>query len=102
PPAPPAARPRSLHDALPIIAGRSPNGSRLSVGGNPAAPSGTATLLRLSPSHRVHLRPLPPRGVGSRTSGALDFHGLTGGVYKARDRKSTRLNSSHVKISYAG
>ena len=24
--------------------------------------------------------------VGSRTSGALNFHGLTGGVYKARER----------------
>ena len=27
-----------------------------------------------------------PKGVGSRTSGALNFHGLTGGVYKARER----------------
>ena len=24
--------------------------------------------------------------VGSRTSGATDFHGVTGGVYKARER----------------
>jgi len=27
----------------------------------------------------------PPR-VGSRTSGATGFHGVTGGVYKARER----------------
>ena len=65
---------------------RAARGASSSVRGNPAAPSGTATLLRLSPSYRVHLRPLPPRRVGSRTSGALDFHGLTGGVYKARER----------------
>ena len=42
--------------------------TRLQKGGVPAAPSGTATLLRLSPSY---------------TPG---FHGLTGGVYKARER----------------
>ena len=53
----------------------------LQKGGVPAAPSGTATLLRLSPSHQFYLRAL----VG-RTSGTPDFHGLTGGVYKARER----------------
>ena len=31
-------------------------------GGDPAAPSGTATLLRLHPSHRTCLRQLPPYG----------------------------------------
>ena len=31
-------------------------------GGDPAAPSDTATLLRLHPSHRSHLRRLPPFG----------------------------------------
>src|SRR5574344_1031870 len=31
-------------------------------GGDPAAPSDTATLLRLHPSHRLHLRQLPPFG----------------------------------------
>src|SRR3954447_13969878 len=35
-------------------------------GGDPAAPSGTATLLRLHPSHEPHLRRLPPRGLGHR------------------------------------
>jgi hypothetical protein len=70
------------------IASRVNSGTRTqhSVGGDPAAPSGTATLLRLSPSHRARLRPLPPLRVGSRTSGAPGFHGLTGGVYKARER----------------
>ena len=55
----------------------------LQKGGVPAAPSGTATLLRLSPSHRVYPRSLLLR---LRTLGTPNFHGLTGGVYKARER----------------
>jgi len=44
-------------------------------------------LLRLRPSHRAHPRRLPPpEGVGRATSGAPGFHGVTGGVYKARER----------------
>jgi hypothetical protein len=58
----------------------------LQKGGDPAAGSPTATLLRLRPSHRARLRPLPPLRVRRRTSGAPDFHGVTGGVYKARER----------------
>ena len=54
----------------------------LQKGGVPAAPSGTATLLRLSPSHQFYPRPI---------LSVTDFrypgsHGLTGGVYKARER----------------
>src|SRR6185369_6645892 len=60
--------------------------SVLEKGGDPAAGSPTATLLRLRPSHRACLRPLPPLRVGRRTSGAPNFHGVTGGVYKARER----------------
>jgi hypothetical protein len=52
-------------------------------GGIPAAPSGTATLLRLSPSHLFYLRQLP---VKSPSSGTPSSHGLTGGVYKVRER----------------
>ena len=55
--------------------------TELQKGGVPAAPSGTATLLRLSPSHLVRPRRRPPP-----TSGARGSHGLTGGVYKARER----------------
>ena len=29
---------------------------------------------------------LPETGVGLTTSGTIDFHGVTGGVYKARER----------------
>ena len=55
----------------------------LQKGGVPAAPSGTATLLRLSPSHLFYPRALLYR---RRTSGPPGSHGLTGGVYKARER----------------
>ena len=60
--------------------------SRLRKGGDPAAGSPTATLLRLRPSHYARLRPLGPLRVPTRTSGARSFHGVTGGVYKARER----------------
>ena len=60
--------------------------SPLQKGGDPAAGSPTATLLRLRPSHQARLRPLAPLRVASRTSGAPNFHGVTGGVYKARER----------------
>jgi|JI9StandDraft_2_1071091.scaffolds.fasta_scaffold19073_2 hypothetical protein len=55
----------------------------LCKGGIPAAPSGTATLLRLNPNYRFYLQQLlirPP------SSGTPNFHGLTGGVYKVRER----------------
>ncbi len=59
-------------------------------GGDPAAPSGTATLLRLHPSYHTYLGRLPPQtllfGVGSATSGTRGFRDVTGGVYKARER----------------
>lgn len=55
-------------------------------GGDPATPSGTATLLRLHPSHQPHLRRPPPRKVRVTTSGVANSHGVTGGVYKARER----------------
>ena len=58
----------------------------LQKGGDPAAGSPTATLLRLHPSHQSLLGGLPPLRVGTATSGATDSHGVTGGVYKARER----------------
>jgi hypothetical protein len=58
----------------------------LQKGGDPAAPSGTATLLRLRPNRRSHLRRLPPKRVRPPASGVTDFHDVTGGVYKARER----------------
>ena len=55
-------------------------------GGDPAAPSGTATLLRLHPPHQAYLRHRPPFRVRRATSGTPNSDGVTGGVYKARER----------------
>ena len=55
-------------------------------GGDPAAGSPTATLLRLHPNHRAYRRRMPQLLVGSPASGKTDFRGVTGGVYKARER----------------
>ena len=57
-----------------------------SKGGDPAAGSPTAALLRLHPNYRAYRRRLPPLRVGLPTSGKTDFRGVTGGVYKARER----------------
>ena len=67
--------------------GRDPKTSTyLQKGGDPAAPSDTATLLRLHPSHRPLLGDLLLLRVSAATSGAINSHGVTGGVYKARER----------------
>ena len=55
-------------------------------GGDPAAASATATLLRLRPSYRPRLRRLPPVRVSPPTSGVANFHDVTGGVYNPRER----------------
>lgn len=56
----------------------------VTLGGDPAADSPTATLLRLNPSHKRYLRHLT---VNSKApSGITYFHGLTGGVCKTRER----------------
>ena len=51
-------------------------------GGDPAAPSDTATLLRLHPSHWFCLR----QHITLPALGTPNFHGVTGGVYKTRER----------------
>ena len=43
-------------------------------------------MLRLHPSYPSYLRALPPLRVGACTSGTNDFHDVTGGVYKTRER----------------
>ena len=54
----------------------------LQKGGVPATPSGTATLLRLSPSYWFY----PKQMINILSLGPPNFHGLTGGVYKVRER----------------
>ena len=55
-------------------------------GGDPAAASATATLLRLRPSYRPRLGQLLPVRVSPLTSGVANFHDVTGGVYNTRER----------------
>ena len=55
-------------------------------GGDPAARSRTATLLRLHPSHLYCPRRLPPLRVRPTVSSTPNSHGVTGGVYKTRER----------------
>ena len=62
------------------------NCDMLFKGGDPAAGSPTATLLRLHPNHRPYRRRLLLLRVSSPASGITNSHGLTGGVYKARER----------------
>src|SRR5690606_42009541 len=93
---------RSLHDALPISrAGHLERPVALARPRPGRAERGRAALVREGrrdgdrPPHRV--APVPhPSGQGGE--GGAD---LPGRVVLDRDRKSTRLNSSHVKISYA-
>src|SRR2546429_6002288 len=50
-------------------------------------------------------RALPARGAGAHRPGRLAAHRVSHtrgrGVFRGKDRKSTRLNSSHGYISYA-
>ena len=55
-------------------------------GGDPAAGSPTAALLRLHPNYRAYRRRRHLLLVSSPASGKTDFRGVTGGVYKARER----------------
>src|SRR5947209_12779025 len=53
---------------------------------------------------RVHQCGRPtrsPSGPGPRPGPSVGFHVDHGGGGRTRDRKSTRLNSSHANISYA-
>ena len=43
-------------------------------------------MLRLHPSHQPRLRQLSPLQVKPLTSGVANSHGVTGGVYKTRER----------------
>src|SRR5437870_9420018 len=72
----------SLHDALPIYDQRAP------VGGN---------VLRGAAQQQVGMR--SDRGTVRSAVSQLEDTGIGGRI--ERDRKSTRLNSSHVAISYA-
>src|SRR5699024_12314375 len=99
-PRPPALSPLSLHDALPIYpslptANRAPDG-----GVYPVTVTATADGVSAPQSQGLHL---VPRLVAARTEGVEIDARRDSGEYPGDpiDRKSTRLNSSHVSISYA-
>src|SRR5690606_40983744 len=75
--------PLSLHDALPIC---------LCPGGGGRA--GDARVARTAGAAAASFHP------GSAPGGAAPAS-AAGPIVRGEDRKSTRLNSSHVKISYA-
>src|SRR5689334_24700298 len=82
----------SLHDALPIFGA--------------AVGAGVTLLLRQGPSGRRPVGPLIRyAGRGAALAGLAGMGGARWagerGLEGARDRKSTRLNSSHSSISYA-
>ena len=78
----------AVGDNLPTTdkCGRSNEIAVFQKGGDPAAPSDTATLLRLHPSHEPRRGNRPPLRVRLTTSGETRSHGVTGGVYKTRER----------------
>ena len=43
-------------------------------------------MLRLHPNRQLYLKQLPLKKVSTLILGISDFHGVTGGVYKARER----------------
>src|SRR5207253_9397468 len=84
----------SLHDALPISS-YGDGVFRTTDGGKTWDTLGLAETRQIS---RVIVHPWNPDVV---YVAALGFHGCTITREICRDRKSTRLNSSHVAISYA-
>src|SRR5690606_41079225 len=100
---PPTSPPRlSLHDALPIYRGE----VYPSPAGEPGECGGAHRWREHEADHELvrgeGRAPGPQEELGERnrplTARPEDDHG--GAVDEKRDRKSTRLNSSHVKISY--
>src|SRR5690606_41940241 len=91
-PAPTGIYTLSLHDALPISLGAQ------ELDGGAGGPDGELAGVELRHGRGVAVRPTllaEPRGVVDEVAGGRDLG------RQVRDRKSIRLNSSHVKISYA-
>src|SRR5690606_42110947 len=92
----------ALHDALPISL---PDLQvRLNLAGEHNVQNALAAIavaVELSIDDAAVLRALERfRGVGRRFQSYGDLPAAGGGRFTLIDRKSTRLNSSHVKISY--
>src|SRR5207302_11397181 len=98
-PAPTDTYTLSLHDALPISQRDGLHDER--AGAHPqrsASARFAAAGVRL---FLLHVPALQPRLSASPLWGRGDARADAAVAAQCRDRKSTRLNSSHVKISYA-
>src|SRR5207249_11011239 len=95
---PPPPSPLSLHDALPIFA-------RIRVDGAPPRHGACVTVERREERGFVDVRTQPSEAVahdsGGRAAPVVTIDSLPVRFLGRADRKSTRLNSSHVSISYA-
>src|SRR5690606_41649055 len=98
---PPDLSPPSLHDALPISrpGAGGPAGAVEASGASRLAAAGAGPAGGHRPPRIDHLHLAPARSAG-RVHGA-GLYGVVADAPFVIDRKSTRLNSSHVKISYA-
>src|SRR5690606_39564119 len=92
----------SLHDALPIwrAAARGPRRRPSAAAGLP--PAGAGPPVRRARPRRGHAHPAEaqPGGAGELGGHLPRDAGAVVPALAVQDRKSTRLNSSHVKISY--
>src|SRR5690606_41891239 len=87
----------SLHEALPIFAWYVQGGN--GYGDIYGVYVQFASVVVAGQDRKTHLWRLTQPHTGQLHYGGGYYSVYTGGYY--RDRKSTRLNSSHVKISYA-
>src|SRR5207249_10508899 len=97
---PPPPSPLSLHDALPISAPASESGSITLICCKPAqhgAGPAKVTVTGTPPMVTIGVVEVSPVANSARYVGEFAVRVLK----SPRDRKSTRLNSSHVSISYA-
>src|SRR5690606_41317813 len=78
----------SLHDALPIYSGSPPKAYLMTE----------PNVAKAIPAPRIPVHRVLPRLIHDPLAALVHF----GEQANGKDRKSTRLNSSHVKISYAG
>src|SRR5690606_40295802 len=94
PPAPTTTPPLPLHDALPIydLSGNAASWAIVS----PDSKDGM-----FAHAQRLHAAGIPFVFDLGQAMPLFDGDDLRSMLKMARDRKSTRLNSSHVKISYA-
>src|SRR5207253_11227163 len=96
--APTALYTLSLHDALPIFDGEVVTGRiKVKVGPVSLTYRGTAKFTERDPDTKV----IVLEASGKETRGAGTASATVRATLEPGDRKSTRLNSSHVAISYA-